>query len=45
MLMRSREVPDSISIIVKGNPEYISESLLASVTDELIEQAILRLVR
>ena len=43
VIMRSQQVPESIAIMIKGNPEYVSDEELAAIADELILQAVERL--
>ena len=43
VIMRSQQVPESIAITVKGNPEYVSEDELATIAEDLIQQSVQRL--
>ena len=43
VIMRSQQVPESIAIMIKGNPEYVSDEELAAIADELILQSVERL--
>jgi hypothetical protein len=45
VIMRSQNVPESIAITVKGNPEYIDAAELGKLCDEVAEQVITRLTR
>ena len=43
VIMRSQQVPESIAIMVKGNPEYVSDEELAAIAEDLILQSVERL--
>ena len=43
--MRSQNVPESIAIMVKGNPEFISAEKLEQVCEEVVEDVLARLTR
>jgi hypothetical protein len=45
VIMRSEKVPESIAIMVKGNPEYISVEKLELVCDEVAEEVRVRLTQ
>ena len=45
VIMRSQNVPDSIAIMVKGNPEYIALEELNRVCDQVVEDVLVRLTR
>ena len=45
VIMRSQKVPESIAIMVKGNPEYISVEKLDLVCDEVAEEVRVRLTQ
>ena len=45
VIMRSQNVPESIAIMVKGNPEYIAQAELDRVCDEVVEDVLVRLTR
>ena len=42
-IMKSRNVPDSIMILIKGNPEFISDDELNKVADHVLEEAVRKL--
>ncbi len=42
-LMRSREIPESIAIVLKGNPEFVTESQGEALAGEVIVQTVRRL--
>jgi hypothetical protein len=42
-IMRAQNVPESIGILIKGNPEFISDEALMKVADEVAAGAIERL--
>ena len=43
MLMRSREIPESIAITIKGNPEFITDEQRNNVADWMLEEAVTQL--
>jgi hypothetical protein len=43
--MRSQKVPESIAIMVKGNPEYISVEKLELVCDQVADEVRVRLTQ
>jgi hypothetical protein len=45
VIMRSQNVPESIAIMVKGNPEYIGREELNRVCDQVVEDVLVRLTR
>ena len=45
VIMRSQNVPESIAIMVKGNPEFSSAEKLEQVCEEVVEDVLLRLTR
>jgi len=45
VIMRSQKVPESIAIMVKGNPEYISVEKLELVCDQVAEEVRVRLTQ
>jgi uncharacterized Fe-S cluster-containing MiaB family protein len=45
VIMRSQNVPESIAIMVKGNPEYIDREELNRVCDQVVEDVLVRLTR
>jgi hypothetical protein len=45
VIMRSQNVPESIAIMVKGNPEFISVEKLEQVCEEVTEDVHARLTR
>ena len=45
VIMRSQNVPESITIMVKGNPEYIAQDELNKVCDQVVEEVLVRLTR
>ncbi len=44
-IMRAQNVPESIGILIKGNPEFISDEALMKIADEVAAGAIERLTR
>ena len=45
VIMRSQKVPESIAIMVKGNPEYISVEKLELICDQVAEEVHVRLTQ
>ena len=45
VIMRSQSVPESIAVMVKGNPEYISYEKLEAVCEQVVEEVLARLTR
>ena len=45
VIMRSQNVPESICIMVKGNPEFISVEQLDGICDQVVEDVLERLTR
>ena len=45
VIMRAQNVPESIAIMVKGNPEFISVEKLEQVCEEVTEEVLTRLTR
>ena len=45
VIMRSQKVPESIAIMVRGNPEYISVEKLELVCDEVVDEVRVRLTQ
>jgi uncharacterized Fe-S cluster-containing MiaB family protein len=45
VIMRSQNVPESIAIMVKGNPEYIEQDELNRICDQVVEDVLVRLTR
>ena len=45
VIMRSQKVPESIAIMVKGNPEFISVEKLELVCDQVAEEVHVRLTQ
>ena len=45
IIMKSQNVPESIAVMVKGNPEYISAEALQAACEQVAEEVIDRLTR
>ena len=45
VIMRSQNVPESICVMVQGNPEFISAEKLAGLCDEVTGEVLQRLTR
>lgn len=43
VVMKSQDVPESIAIMIKGNPESISDDELMKVADGVLKDAVERL--
>ncbi len=42
-VMRSRDVPESAAVIIRGNPESIADDALAPVAAHVLTQSVARL--
>ena len=45
VIMKSQNVPESVAIHIKGNPEFISDDELMAVADTVMEEAVDRLTK
>ena len=45
VIMRSQNVPESICIMVQGNPEFISAEKLEGICDQVVDEVVNRLTR
>ena len=45
LIMKSRSVPDRIAILVKGNPEFISDEELGLLAQRVLAEALERFTR
>jgi hypothetical protein len=45
VIMRSQNVPESICIMVQGNPEFISAEKLEGICDQVVDEVLTRLTR
>ena len=45
VIMKSQNVPESIAIHIKGNPEFISDDELMQVADRVLQEAVERLTK
>jgi hypothetical protein len=45
LVMQSRKVPDRIAILVKGNPEFISDQELGLLAQRVLAEAVERFTR
>ena len=45
VIMRSQKVPESIAVMVKGNPEFISVEKLELVCDQVADEVRVRLTQ
>jgi hypothetical protein len=44
-IMKSRNVPDRIAILVRGNPEFISDEKLELLAEQVLTEAVARITR
>ena len=42
LIIKSQRVPESIAIMIKGNPEYITDGELAEIADGVLLEAVKR---
>ena len=40
VVLASEDIPDSIAIVIKGNPESISDDELIEVADRVLEEVV-----
>ena len=45
VIMKSQHVPETVMILIQGNPEFISDDELNRVSDRVLEEAIRKLTR
>jgi hypothetical protein len=45
VIMQAQNVPASVAILIKGNPEFIADDELMAVADKVMEEAVDRLTR
>ncbi len=45
VIMQAQNVPASVAILIKGNPEFIADDELMVVADRVMEEAVDRLTR
>ena len=45
VIMKSQNVPESVAIHIKGNPEFIADDELMKVADKILVEAIERLTK
>lgn len=41
--LRARQAPDTLGVVLKGNPEYLAPDALAGVADRALDEAVQRL--
>lgn len=44
-VMKSQNVPDSVAVMIKGNPELVSDDELMKVADRVLVDVVERLTR
>ena len=42
-MLRSRQAPASIAIVIKGNPEYTDPAAIPALADKLLDETVRRL--
>jgi hypothetical protein len=45
VVLKSQQVPDSVAVLVSGNPETISDDELARVARQVLEQSVQKLTQ
>jgi hypothetical protein len=45
VIMKSQHVPESVMILIRGNPEFIAQNELEQVADRVLEEAVGKLTR
>ena len=43
VMLQSRQAPQTLAIVLKGNPEYMDVPTLADVADRTLDEAVRRL--
>ena len=43
VMLRAREAPEAIAVVLKGNPEYLEPSALTELADRALDEAVQRL--
>jgi len=43
VVLKSQQVPDSVAILIPGNPETISDAELAHIAERLLDDAVHKL--
>ena len=43
VMLRGRQAPETLALVLKGNPEYLEPSVLAAQADNALDAAVLRL--
>jgi len=41
--LRARQAPDSIALVLKGNPEFLGPAQLTPLADRVLDEAVCRL--
>ena len=41
--LHARQAPDTLGVVLKGNPEYLAPDTLAAVADRALDEAVRRL--
>jgi hypothetical protein len=43
VMLRARQAPESIALVLKGNPEYLGTAQLELLADRVLDEAVCRL--
>ena len=43
VVLRAREAPEMLAIVLKGNPEYLDSPELTALADKVLDEAVRRL--
>ena len=43
VMLRARQAPDALAVIIKGNPEYISSAEIAPLAEKVLSEIIRQL--
>jgi hypothetical protein len=41
--LRARQAPDSVAVVIGGNPEYVDPALIAPLADKVLDEAVRQL--
>jgi len=41
--LRARQAPETLAVVLKGNPEYLEPSVLSSLAERVLDEAVQRL--
>lgn len=43
VVLRARQAPQSLAVVLKGNPEYLDDPALSRLADQALREAVRRL--